>query len=205
MTRAADNPFATHRLESIPYRPQGWTWDELMARLVSLKYRCAIVGPHGSGKTTLLDALAPRLRDRGLEPVTVRLTSEFPRLVDGVRSLAARLDSSNVLLLDGAEQLSRLTFARLVHATRHGAGFIATSHHPLRLPTLIETATTPQLLASLVDELGASICAGSAERAAGLWEAHHGNIRDALLDLYDKWQRPPRDTPSPPPIEYIEH
>jgi hypothetical protein len=67
MMRARDNPFSADRVLAVRYRPQGTTWDALMARLAALGWRAAIVGPKGSGKTTLLEDLAPRLRERGFE------------------------------------------------------------------------------------------------------------------------------------------
>jgi hypothetical protein len=65
--RARDNPFSTDRVLQVRYRPQGVTWDALMARLEAFGWRAAIVGPEGSGKTTLLEDLAPRLKARGFE------------------------------------------------------------------------------------------------------------------------------------------
>jgi hypothetical protein len=63
--RARDNPFSTDRVLRVRYRPQGVTWDALMARLEALGWRAAIVGPEGAGKTTMLEDLQPRLAARG--------------------------------------------------------------------------------------------------------------------------------------------
>src|SRR5687768_9283988 len=76
--RARDNPFSTDRVLKIRYRPRGWTWDGLLARLASLDYRAAIVGPEGRGKTTLLQDLEPHLTARGFGVKHLRLTRERP-------------------------------------------------------------------------------------------------------------------------------
>ena len=42
--RPADNPFATQQIDRVVYRPQGWTWEELLERLRIFRYRASIVG-----------------------------------------------------------------------------------------------------------------------------------------------------------------
>jgi len=57
LLRAADNPFAVHRVLRERYRLSETEWTRLLGRLERLGWRGAIVGPNGSGKTTLLDCL----------------------------------------------------------------------------------------------------------------------------------------------------
>lgn len=190
MTRARDNPFAVHRVEAIRYRPQGWTWDQLLRRLADLDYRAAVVGPHGSGKTTLLEDLERRLRATGFNPVPLRLTAERPALPGTFP--ASPLDQRHVILLDGAEQLSRLGWWRFSRAVRTARGLIVTTHRPGLLPTLVDCATTPQLLATIIHDLtdDAELC--RPDVVAPLFAQHRGNVRDALRDLYDTHGEPRR-------------
>src|SRR5437868_15544127 len=81
--KARDNPFAADRVLRVRYRPQGWTWEQLLARLEQLDYRGAIVGPEGRGKTTLLEDLGERLKGRGHNVRHLGLTRERPRFEPG--------------------------------------------------------------------------------------------------------------------------
>src|SRR5262245_34345468 len=99
--RARDNPFATARVHQIRYRFDGTTWEDLMARLQSLRWRGAIVGGEGAGKTTLLEDFGPRLRERGWDVVWLRLTREQPRFADPTLStLAPGLIPKTFVLFD---------------------------------------------------------------------------------------------------------
>ena len=178
--RARDNPFAVDRVLAVRYKPQGCTWDELLARLKSLRYRAAIVGPHGTGKTTLLEDLAPRLRSRGFLTTFVRLDSTEPRLGPNQWEQVDAAGAGHVLLLDGAEQLSLPQWLRLRFRARRAGGLVITTHRPGRLPTLLRTSTSPALLSQILDELGIPF------DAAELFARHRGNLRNALWDLYDR-------------------
>jgi hypothetical protein len=179
--RARDNPFAVQRVLGIRYRLSGTTWEELLERLESLRFRAALVGPHGHGKTTLLEDLGARLAGRfRVRTVTLR---EGDRRLSAVQRkiLFHNLAPSDVLLLDGAEQLGRLSWFEVRTRTRAAGGLVVTSHRPGLLPTLHECRTTPELLAEIVGELSAEPPAGD------LFDRHGGNVRDALRELYDLW------------------
>lgn len=182
-----DNPFAAHRIERLPFRlPGGLTWDALWARLAVSKYCGAIVGPHGSGKTTLLEQLVPELKARDFTPHLVRLTmsstaAERNALLTHVR----RLRAPDLLLLDGAEQLSTREWLSLRSAVSNLAGCIITVHRACRLPTLLETVTSPALLDELAAELSGSSLPG--REAAALHVRHRGNLREVFRELYDRW------------------
>ncbi len=186
--RARDNPFRTDRVLEVRYRLLQGTWDELLSNLESLHYRAAIVGPQGSGKTTLLEDLAPRLRERGYVVRDLRLDTETPRFAPGfLGRFADFLTPRDVILFDGAEQLGAFAWRSFERRTRAAAGLVVTLHRPGRLPTLIETGTTPELLAALVGQ----ILGGEAEEVRGilpeLYARHEGNLRDALRELYDRY------------------
>ncbi len=185
---ARDNPFASHRVLAIPYRPEGLGWDDLMERLARLRYRAAIVGPKGAGKTTLLEALAPRLAALGFQPHPIRLDEEHPRLDRGVLDrLCRQLGPGDVVLLDGAEQLSRLAWWRFRWRAARAGGLIIASHRPGRLPTLLGCRPSPQLLAAVVADLLSPGDSLSSDQIESLHRRHCGNIREALRELYD-WQ-----------------
>ena len=177
---ARDNPFSTDRVLAVRYRPQGWEWPALLERLAAMQFRAAIVGPRGSGKTTLLEDLCARLESRGRRCRMIRLSTDSRRV-----DAASTLRPHDILILDGAEQLSALHWALLRWQTRGPGGLIITTHAPGQLPTLLETRTTPQLLAGIVADL---IPAPPDPREIEtLYHAHRGNLRDALRALYDRF------------------
>jgi len=183
--RARDNPFRTERILAVRYRLPAGNWDEFLERLDALGRRAAIVGPHGSGKTTLLEDLAPRLRSRGYVVRPLRLDTESPRFAPGfLDGFFASLGADDVILFDGAEQMGPFDWFRFERRSRVAAGLVITTHQPGRLPTLIETSTSPGLLDGLVEEI-----LGREERSmtAGLHEKHGGNLREALRELYDRF------------------
>jgi hypothetical protein len=186
--RARDNPFRTDRVLEVRYRPLRGSWDDLLTKLHALRYRAAIVGPQGSGKTTLLEDLAPRLRERGHTVRELRLDTETPRFApDFLDRFVASLTPSDVVLFDGAEQLGPIAWRFFRHRCRGAAGLVITGHRPGRLPMLIETATTPELLAALVRQiLGDEACEVD-PILPDLYERHAGNLRDALRELYDRY------------------
>lgn len=194
--RARDNPFAVQRVLAVRYRLSGTTWEELLKRLAALRFRAAVVGPHGHGKTTLLEDLGARLTARGLRVRPVTLHEGDRGLDAGQRStLFDDLTPSDVLFLDGAEQLGPLSWFEVRTRTRAAGGLVVTSHWPGLLPTLHECRTTPELLAEIVRELGAE-----ERETEQLFARHRGNVRDALRELYDLWATgSAARTGSPPP------
>jgi hypothetical protein len=183
---ARDNPFAVQRVLAVRYRLAGATWEELMARLAALRCRAALVGPHGRGKTTLLEDLALRLADRGFRLRRVTLHAGDRRLSAAQRRrLFHGLTASDVLLLDGAEQLGRLSWLEVRTRSRAAGGLVITSHRPGLLPTLYECRTTPELLSGIVRDLLGEESGGAHPAPRELFARHHGNLRDALRELYD--------------------
>ena len=175
--RAADNPFAVHRVLRQRYRLTEGEWSALLQRLDSLRSRAAIVGPHGSGKTTLLEDLAERLRARGRRVRALRCDATLRRL-----EAIDDLHRDDLIFVDGAEQLSRVDWWRLLLLGRSG-GLVITSHREEMLPTLHRCATSPELLRDLCSGMGVTLSPG---RCVELHERHRGNVRDALRQLYDE-------------------
>ena len=184
--KARDNPFKTDRVLGVRYRLQGGTWGELLARLKKLDYRAAIVGPKGAGKTTLLEDLEPMLTGLGFRVRCLRLdreTRSFPR--GFLKNLLAALDRRDLLLFDGAEQMSRFAWQRFKTRSKSAGGLVITSHRSGMLPTLIECATSPELLAEIIVELLGCGPQAPREAAGMLYAKHGGNLRDALREMYD--------------------
>ncbi len=184
--RPRDNPYAVHRVEALPFRlPVGLTWELFLDRCAVAKWRGAVVGPNGSGKTTLFEQLVPRLHERGFTPHLLRVRAESTvaerqALLSRVRTLRA----PDLLLLDGAEQLTTREWLTVHSAAGAAAGCLITGHRTGRLPTLLETKTSPALLIDLAAELAGERL--TAADAAILFKRHLGNLRECLRTLYDK-------------------
>jgi len=184
--RARDNPFRSERILQLRYRLEGITWAELLKRCEALGGRAALVGPCGSGKTTLLEQLVPRFRERGLATHFIRLNHETGAFEPGfISRLAARLTGRDVLLLDGAEQLSLARWHWFKWRTRRAGRLIITTHLPGRLPTLWECRTSTGLLRQLAADLLQTDSGCDSELAQDLFLKHRGNLREALRECYD--------------------
>lgn len=182
-----DNPFSAECLEKLAFRfPSGVTWESLLARCAETGCRCAIVGPAGSGKSVLLAQLAPHLTALGFTPRLFSLRPDSRRAEkDAVIAETRRMRAPDLLLLDGAEQLHTREWLSLRSAIDGLAGCIITLHRTGRLPTLVETATTPVLLEDLAAELtGGRLPLGE---AAAIFARSRGNLRDCFNELHDRW------------------
>ena len=185
--KSPDNPFMPDRLVQLEFRfPSGQSWDALLARCAARQYCGAIVGPAGSGKSTLLAQLANRFAALGFKPRFFHLGAESRRAERDVLLTEVRqMRAPDLLLLDGAEQLQTREWLSLRAAINNLAGAIITLHRTGRLPTLLETVTTPALLEDLATELtGGRLPTGE---AAAIHARHHGDLRRSLRELHDRW------------------
>lgn len=185
--RPRDNPFRAGRVDGLGYRfPDGVSAESLIAGLFRLGGRAAIVGPHGHGKSTLLRALATALLERGYDVRRATLRTESPRLAPEVaHGFLSNLTPQTMLLLDGAEQLSRPRWLHLRWRARHAGGLLITSHGAGLLPTLFECSTTPELLEELMRELTERQGATEPPAARALHLRHRGDLREALREAFD--------------------
>lgn len=179
---ARDNPFATDRVLRARYRPQGWTWEQLLDRLDRLDYCAAIVGAEGGGKTTLLEDLGRRLSARGMRVRRLRLTCEERALPS---DWPARKIEGDVILLDGAEQLTRPGWWRVRRVARRARGLVITSHRPGLLQTLVECESDVQTFRAVVNDLLPRGFGVPLPPLEPLFEQCRGNFRDAIRALYD--------------------
>ena len=98
--------------------------------------------------------------------------------------------ATEVVTLDGAEQLGLGERLRFRHGIRRAAGVIVTSHRPLPwLPTLSRHRVDPELFADWVEHLTSSEgfpCPWSRSQLIVLLARHNNNARDAFRDLFDQ-------------------
>jgi hypothetical protein len=185
--KARVNPFRTDRVQGVRYRMRGETLEDLLDRLRKLGYRAAIVGPKGTGKTTLLEDLELALAALDFEVIRLRLddrNGSFPR--GFLNRFFSEMSKRNVILFDGAEQMSRLELRRFKRRSKRAGGLVITSHRPGMLPTLRECATSPELLHDIIAELLGTESETICDMAVKLHGKHNGNLREALREMYDK-------------------
>ena len=96
-----------------------------------------------------------------------------------------RPHSHTVLLVDGAEQLGPLQKMLLRAFSSLPAGLIVTSHQPCFLSCLLECSTHVDLMDEIVIELIGENDENSIEIGRHCFHKYHGNIREALRELYD--------------------
>jgi len=148
----------------------------------------AIEAPHGHGKTTLLMAVleAAAARGRGTALIQVRSWRDaWPAL-----TAVASMPPSGVVGVDGWEQLppGAAVVIRLAARWRTGC-VIATTHRPLGLRVLARCRTTPALLAAIIDRLPGHEGHIAPADVSDAFHRHKGNVREALYDLYDRFER----------------
>jgi len=190
------NPFASRwvRPGALPYLfPRGEKVQTLVERLQTNGWWGQIVGPHGSGKSTLLASLLPELERTGRKPRQVALHDGQRRLPSPVMHWIRqqRLGQASILVIDGYEQLSYLSRLCLkCQCGRLGMGLLATSHQSVGLPNLYRTAVTVETAQQVV----AYLLAGRSQQVnphdlCRQLAARSGNLREALFDLYDWYER----------------
>jgi hypothetical protein len=184
--RACDNPFGVHHTERLRYRLDEAGWSALLDRWRAQGGRGALVGPHGSGKTRLQRELGRRLEREGFQVRRLQWGVDRRPSVGDQESALRGLGAGDVLLIDGAEQLTCPAWWRLRYAARGASGLVITSHREGRLPALWRHQTSPALLMDLVHELvGVARAEALAPLCQTLFVQHAGNLRDCLRSLYD--------------------
>lgn len=185
------NPFATRHTRPgavLPLDPWGnpLAVGSVLAMLVRHPL-LAIVGPHGTGKTTLLAALATELDAAGRPIVLRRLRRRGDALAVFRGILRARRNTT--FLLDGWERVGPLAarWIRLVARLR-GCRVVVTSHRPAGMPTAVATSGTLPLLAAIVARLPDHADLIMPADLAEVFARHRGNLRDALAELYDRFE-----------------
>lgn len=198
--RLPTNPFATRftRPGMLPsLGPRGEPIDAagLLLRIEPGRV-VAIVGPHGHGKSTLLAALTAAAGCAGSATNTVRIRS----LRDSWRPVAALLTTpgGGFVACDGWERALPGTdlVVRLLAAARR-LRVVVTTHRHRGLPVLARCDTSVDLLDELVSRLpdhGGLIDGTDIDDA---YRRHAGDLREALYDLYDRFERRTRNRDRP--------
>jgi energy-coupling factor transporter ATP-binding protein EcfA2 len=185
------NPFATRFIcpESTQFMfPEGQCAERLIERLEAAGWQGQIVGPHGSGKSTLLANLLPLIEQRGRRIFRYQLRDR-QRSLANARADRRRWSPTSLVVVDGYEQLSYAWRWWLRRACRRaGCGLLITVHQAVGGPLLYRTQTSELLLQRLVVRLteGYPAWAGlPLDQIQQAFAAQSGNLREALLQLYD--------------------
>ena len=150
-----------------------------------------IVGPHGSGKSTLLASLQAALHDAGRTTHLLVLHDAQRRLPPEDWPPAEPLGEQTVVLVDGYEQLSRISRASLKRACRGAkSGLVVTCHESVGLRDLFRTGGDTLLVFRVVRQLlsGHSMNIDEGELRQMLVKHDH-NVRELLFALYDRFER----------------
>ena len=179
------NPFAIKHVIRIPYVFEEGNWKCHLARLQSLNFRAAIVGPQGCGKTTLLEELVQRL-PATFDVATFHLFLPQEKHLHEEMLLEALQESAQdkILLVDGIERLSFFQRRRLYRETRNRAGLVVNVHHKCRLPTWVKCRPNMSLLFILLAQLrlNTPVIRFAAEV---YFRKFRGNVREVFRSLYD--------------------
>lgn len=197
MIPARDNPFASHRVESLKYRYPGFDFDDAIARLEQMQWRAAILGPHGTGKTTLLLELFRHLQNSTNDRSNASRIWFIP--VDrSTRNqqwleLLKECTPQQILLVDGIERLSWSKRFRLlglgpswIRQSSLPRSIVVTTHRPVGLPVWLHTTSNSATMQELLLELYPTAPPETIDQASKLFIARRGNIRDVFWRLYDE-------------------
>lgn len=191
------NPFSTRfvRPGAIPYFfPPGQEVSDVLRCLAENGWCGQIVGPHGSGKSTLLASLLRRVEESGKRAVLVELH-------DGQRRLPQNVLAGKVFMLaiDGYEQLPwwrRRWFER--HCRRRGVGLLVTTHCDVGLPEIfhvhVDLNSARRVIGHLLGDRAKMI---TDEEIADCVGRHGADLREALFELYDLFEKQRRKSDQP--------
>mgnify|MGYP002785805613 CR=1 FL=1 len=184
------NPFATRHTQPGMLPPLHATGQPLDVRRLLAAIRehgaASIEGPHGTGKSTLLAALTRVARDEGTHVEAVRLRTGRDAFA-GVRAILGA-EPGGIVCLDGWEMLGVFTWVARQVAWWRRVGLVVTAHRSAGFRFVIRTSATLPLLAAIVDRLpdhGGLIVETDLKESLA---RHPGNVREALLDLYDRFE-----------------
>lgn len=192
------NPFSTSRIRpgAIPFRFGDGEddVDRLIERFMADNRLGQIVGPHGSGKSTLLALLREHFERQGQEIVHVELHDGSRQLAIGreVWRAIKRNAGRTFLMIDGFEQLGRLTRWSVVYAARRRKfGLLITSHDKssAAIPVLYQTKIDRLVAKRLIEELTVDYpFAVEPSDLDDLIVRHQEDFRAVLFELYDWYE-----------------
>ena len=187
------NPFSAARIRpgTIDFIfERGNSLTQLVDVLESNHWNGAIIGLHGTGKSTLLAALIPAIEARDLIVNFITLTAGQRTLPPDFFKSLREAAGPGIAAVDGIEQLSAWSRLRLKQFCKsHGAGLLVASHRAARLPVIYQTAIDVPRAWRVVERFQDGF--PPLVRLSDLVERltqRHGNIREALFDLYDIYE-----------------
>ena len=187
------NPFSASRIRpgSMPFLfAAGQRADAIVERLRQNAWWGQIVGPHGTGKSSLLAAIIPVIQQAGQQATLIELHDGQRCLPGGLRTIG-HLQPPAVLIVDGYEQLSRWSRYRLKRfCKRRALGLLVTCHETVGLPELFRPVIDQALAWQVVEQLQQGRRPSvTREDLAERLEIRGGDLREALFDMYDLYQR----------------
>lgn len=195
---AKANPFSTRFLRPGVVTPldadgRPLPLAPLLARL--LDGGClAIEGHHGRGKTNLVRALLAMATARGSETSFVQVRSPRDAWTAITAVATARPDS--IVAVDGWERIPwPLGWLLPLLARGRRVAVVTTCHRPCGLPVLARCESSVAQLAAVVRQLPDHGGLLTDDDIAAAFRHHQGNIREALGELYDLFER--RSSPEP--------
>ena len=189
----ATNPFSATRIRpgTIDFIfEHGKTLTQLVDQLESNQWNGAITGLHGTGKSTLLAAMIPAIEARGRIVKCVTLSAGQRTLPRDYLGSLRETAGQGVAAVDGIEQLSAWSRLRLNRNCKaQHAGLLVASHRAARLPVIYQTAIDVPRAWRVVERFQDGFpplvrLSDLVERLA----QRHGNVREALFDLYDIYE-----------------
>ena len=165
----------------IPYIPACLeSVESLFDDFLRLGSKGQLVGQEGTGKTTLLEHLACEAERRGL--TVERQRAEYLK----------PMGRCDILCLDSAQVMSWIAWKRLLlNCARESRGLLIAAHTSRGLPTLYTGQISSETACRVVRHLlvGWDVPEIHDEEIARLLTVRHGNLRLALFDLYDWYER----------------
>lgn len=193
--KARENPLRVEKVLQVRFHLEAietdLTLENLVRRWENWGRRGALVGPHGHGKTTLLEDLADYFEKQGEKILFLRLSRENRRFSRQEWQQIQSFSADSIVLFDGAEQLSRLDWARFKRHSQRARGVVITSHRSGLLPTLLECRTSPQLLRDILHQIAGNDAARWDVECEAIWQHHRGDLRLALREIYDFYAAQP--------------
>lgn len=191
-TQPTQNPFSTRYTKpgAIPYQLNGQIdLGVLVDKFADHDFVGQILGPHGSGKSTLVASLLPLIK-RQHHPTTIHQNDDKKQIFRSMMNSINDLNSNDLLVIDGFEQLSSSQRSRLIKACRQQkAGLLVTAHEPVNLPTLFEMPIDLEVFRAVVAELQKDSTIQISQAAVDqAYEEFQPNLREALFRLYDVFE-----------------
>ena len=181
---AADNPFATGRVERLlTFDPEliGTSWLAIDARWDELGRRACVTGHHGAGKTTFLDAMARRLEGR----VERLFFNDGKRVLSGKDREVLETCEGAVLLIDGDEFLSWGERRELGKRSLVARRCLFARHRARGLPELLRLSASAELAEVLLERISPEWGRRLEGELGRKLKKQRGNLRELWLECFD--------------------